>query len=75
MAKTWKNLTEISFMRLIINNLVQCVKIGTGHLPPPKRPEKTVDLNRNWVYIHECHPFKGSFSTILRAHLRFPASY
>jgi hypothetical protein len=35
-----------------------------------KRPEKTVDPEVVWVYIHECHPFKGELRrAFLRTHL------
>jgi len=34
-----------------------------------KKTQKTVDPEPDWVYIHECHPFKGSLrSAILRTH-------
>jgi hypothetical protein len=36
----------------------------------PKRAEKIVDPEGDWVYIHECHPFKGELRrAILRTHL------
>jgi hypothetical protein len=34
-----------------------------------KKSQKTVDPEPDWVYIHECQPFKGSLrSAILRTH-------
>src|SRR5580658_1013486 len=53
--------TMILFISLIINILLLYSGTGTQPLPQPKRPEKTVDPACDWVYIHECHPFKGSF--------------
>ena len=55
--------------------LIECSLITNSTLryhpnPAPQRPEKIVDPKDDWVYIHECHPFKGELRrAILQTHL------
>jgi hypothetical protein len=52
----------LDFIYIIDNKYLISILRNRNPAPPqPKRPEKTVDPARDWVYIHECHPFKGSF--------------